>query len=473
MSTETNSTYRLNSDKAWKASAVVAVVGLILSGVGLAMGGTERFGFSYLFGFFVTLTVFLGALFFVISQHITQGHWAVSTRRISELVLTGAPVIVLGVVGLLGGVLSGAFPMYDEWISASSHGDGHGDHGAAHEEHGGLNVLGGTAHAQPSGPTEAEDDADSTGLPGRHGTVETHDRDDTASTRPHHSLQEQRAHHALLAKKTGWLNKTSFAIRAIIYLLVWLAIAFFYYKKSVEQDSSKDKALTVQMARWAPLSAVGFGLSLTFAAFDWLMSIEPTWYSTIFGVVIFAGSALSILAVTILVSLGLMENGKVGDAINVEHLHDHAKLMFGFMCFWTYVSFSQWMLIWYAGIPEEAVFFWQRWEGGWEAVSVFLPIGHFALPFYFLISRVIKRDLPKLKAGVIWLLVMHVVDIFWYVMPNATEHAHLSVGVADVGCLLLFGGAFFAVVFYNMNRVSLIPVGDPRLSRALHHHQSY
>ena len=173
----------------------------------------------------------------------------------------------------------------------------------------------------------------------------------------------------------GWESTVMRAARSLFWILagielaiaaVWLAISFFYYKKSVQQDTSKDKALTVQMARWAPLSAVGFGLSLTFAAFDWLMSIEPTWYSTIFGVVIFAGSALSILAVTILVSLGLMENNKVGDAINVEHLHDHAKLMFGFMCFWTYVSFSQWMLIWYAGIPEEAIFFWKRWEGGWD-----------------------------------------------------------------------------------------------------------
>ena len=459
------SSYQLKSDKAWKTSAGVAIVGLVLAAVGLAMGGTDRFGFSYLFGFFVTLTVFFGAMFFVISQHITQGHWSVSTRRISEVVLTGVPVIVLATLGLLAGVMSGSFPMYDEWIAAGDHSGGHGE-----AEHGSLDVLGGTARAQEAGHEGHDHAAGAHEAPahaeGEHGAV-------AHGERPHHSDQELRLHHELLGKKVSWLNKGSFAIRAIVYLLIWIAIAFFYFKKSVEQDTTKDKATTVQMARWAPLSAVGFGLTLTFAAFDWLMSIEPTWYSTIFGVVIFAGSAVSILAVTILVGLSLMENGKVGTAITVEHLHDHAKLMFGFMCFWTYVSFSQWMLIWYAGIPEEAVFFWQRWEGGWETVSVFLPIGHFVLPFYFLISRVIKRDLPKLKAATIWLLVMHVLDIYWYVMPNATDAAHFAPNIADLGCLLLFGGAFFAVVFYNMNRVSLVPVGDPRLPRALHHHQSY
>jgi hypothetical protein len=224
------------------------------------------------------------------------------------------------------------------------------------------------------------------------------------------------------------------------------------------------------MKRWSPLAAIVFGLTLTFAAFDWMMALEPTWYSTIFGVVVFAGSAVGMLALTTIIAISLIHRGLVGKVMNVEHVHDLGKLLFGFMCFWAYTSFSQWMLIWYAGIPEEATWFHKRWEGGWQFWSLMLMLGHFALPFYFLISRMVKRRLPLMMIGAVWLLIMHVADVYWYVMP---QFGALTLSPVDFGALFLVGGIFFAYVFWMLGRVPLVPVGDPRLQRSIQHHQSH
>jgi hypothetical protein len=179
---------------------------------------------------------------------------------------------------------------------------------------------------------------------------------------------------------------------------------------------------------------------------------------------------VSILALTILIGLSLYKRGLVADAINPEHFHDLGKLLFGFICFWTYVQFSQWMLIWYAGIPEEATWFHKRWEGGWQFVSYLLIFGHFVAPFLMLISRVQKRALRWLQVMCFWVILMHIVDIYWFVMPQA---GGFHVQPADIGALLFVGGVFFAYVFWQLGRVPLVPVGDPRLQRSLHHHQTH
>ena len=451
---------------AWKIAAAVGGLGLLGTLAGFSMDH-ERIGYSFLFGYFATLTLLFGAMFLVIAQHVTQGHWGVSTRRIPELVMSGAPVMAVFGLVLLGGVAAGQFTQYGQWMGGHH---GGGEHGAPAGEHHGANdaaLLGGTAHAQEHGAEHA--------AAAEHGAAE-HGADVATvghMIAPNHF--EEHAHHELLAKKASYLNKGRWLAFGIAYLVIWLAISFFFFRTSVKQDETKDKQLTMKMKFWAPLSAIGFFLTMTFAAFDWLMALEPAWYSTIFGVIIFGGSAVCILAFTILVGLGLSEGGHTGHAITTEHFHDLGKLMFGFMCFWTYVSFSQWMLIWYAGIPEEAVWYHRRWAGGWQIISMLLPIAHFALPFVFLISRVIKRNLGLLKVGAIWLLVMHVVDIYWFVMPHATEVPEFSAGKLwiDVSALLLVAGTFLAVVFKNMHQVNLVPVGDPRLSRSLHRHQTY
>jgi hypothetical protein len=285
-----------------------------------------------------------------------------------------------------------------------------------------------------------------------------------------HTPQETALHHQILSEKTGYLNTKGWAARGIGYLLLWSLIALMYFAWSRRQDEDRDPRHTVRMQSFAAPSLILFAGSLTFAAFDWLMSLEAAWFSTIFGVVIFAGSAVAILALTILIGLSLYKRGLVGDAINIEHFHDLSRLMFGFVCFWTYVSFSQWMLIWYAGIPEEATWFHKRWEGGWQFVTYLLIFGHFVAPFMLLISRVQKRALPWLQVMCFWVILMHIVDIYWFVLPQA---GGFHVQLADIGALLFVGGTFFAYVFWQLGRVPLVPVGDPRLQRSLHLHQIY
>ncbi|NLY94977.1 MAG: hypothetical protein GXY23_13235 [Myxococcales bacterium] len=442
-----NNNYRLSEGSRWaglwKVAAGLGVVGLGITAWAF-LADPVHFGYSYLYGFFAILTFLFGALFLVIAEHLTAGHWGVTTRRLAEFILAGAPVLaVFGAIYLVL-ALTGKVHVYDEWMG------GHHDDEAAHAvvEQGLFGAS--VAHAS-SGESH-----------GAHGDLYPRG----------HSAQEAELHHHVLEHKAPYLNKSRFFIFGLVYLLIWVGLSFFYYRRSVKQDEDHDPSHTVKLRAFAPVAAILFGLSLTFAAFDWLMSLEPAWYSTIFGVVIFGGSAAAIFALLIVWGVSLHRSGEVGDAINVEHIHDLGKMMFGFFCFWTYVSFSQWMLIWYAGIPEEAVFFHKRWQGGWQTVSVMMILLHFALPFLLFISRIFKRNLvwARIMASVI--LFIHLVDVYWYVLPNGSPvvgHGMLF----DVGALLMVGGFFFALVFKKMNDHALIPVGDPLLERSLHHHQSY
>jgi hypothetical protein len=442
--------YRVGNDafwaRAWVAPLALAVGGGLLTAV---TAGPDRLGYAYLFALFTTATFMLGGLFLVLVQFLTASYWGVSSRRIVEVVMSGAPVIALLALPFIAGVVLGKINIYDEWQSVAAH----GDHA---EEHGVLELGASLAHAQDG---EAHDGA----------------AEHVAHEAPHgeehaHTSQEIALHHHVLSQKTGYLNTKGWAARSLGYLLVWSLLAIMYFGWSRRQDQDGDPRHTMRMQKLAAPSLMLFALSLTFASFDWLMSLEAAWFSTIFGVIIFAGSAVAILALTILIGLSLYKRGLVGDAINTEHFHDLSRLMFGFVCFWTYVQFSQWMLIWYAGIPEEATWFHKRWDGGWQFVTYLMIFGHFVAPFLLLISRVQKRDLRWLQVMCFWLILMHIVDIYWFVMPQA---GGFQVQLADVGALLFVGGTFFAYVFWQLGRVPLLPVGDPRLQRSLHLHQIY
>jgi hypothetical protein len=453
--------YRVGNDafwsRAWVAPLVLAIAGGL---VAVLTADADRLGYAYLFGLFTTATFMLGGLFLVLVQFLTASYWGVSSRRIVEVVMSGAPVIALLAIPFIAGVWLGEINIYDEWQSAAAHGDHAEEHGdsdsdsesdSASDEHGMLELGASVAHAQDHGSDPGVDEA-------------AHEEEHA------HTSQEAALHHQILSEKTGYLNTNGWVARGIGYLLIWCLIALAYFGWSRRQDEDRDPKHTLRMQRLAAPALILFALSLTFAAFDWLMSLEAAWFSTIFGVIIFAGSAVSILALTILIGLSFYKRGLVGDAINIEHFHDLSRLMFGFVCFWSYVQFSQWMLIWYAGIPEEATWFHKRWEGGWMFVSYLLIFGHFVAPFLLLISRVQKRALGWLQVMCFWVILMHIVDIYWFIMPQA---GGFQVQLADVGALLFVGGVFFAYVFWQLGRVPLLPVGDPRLQRSLHLHQIY
>jgi len=451
--------YRVGDDRIWKR-AWLAPLGLAIVGGLLAVltADADRLGYAYLFGLFTTATFMLGALFLVLVQFLTASYWGVSSRRIVEVIMSGAPVVALLALPFIAGVALGKIHIYDEWQSVSAHGehaepDSGSDHASDHEEQGVLDFGSGVAYAQADGEVH-----------GGHSEAEAHDEAHS------HTPQEAALHHEVLEKKAGYLNTKGWVARGLVYLLVWCLLALAYFAWSRRQDNDHDPKHTVRMQSLAAPSLILFAGTLTFAAFDWLMSLEAAWFSTIFGVIIFAGSAVSILALTILIGLSLYKRGLVGDYINIEHFHDLSRLMFGFVCFWTYVHFSQWMLIWYAGIPEEATWFMKRWDGGWKFVSYLLIFGHFVAPFVLLISRVQKRALPWLQVMCFWLLFMHIVDLYWFVLPQAGA---FQVQLADIGALLFVSGVFFTYVFWQLGKVPLVPVGDPRLQRSHHLHQIY
>jgi hypothetical protein len=452
-----NKDYRVGDDgiwaRAWVAPLVLAIAGGL---VAVLTADADRLGYAYLFALFTTTTFMLGGLFLVLIQFLTASYWGVSSRRIVEVVMSGAPVVALLALPFIAGVALGKINIYDEWQSAAAHaehGDDHGDSDSESDsesdEHGMLELGASLAHAQDHG-----DPADEAAHEEEHS----------------HTSQEAALHHEILSEKTGYLNTNGWAARGIGYLIIWSLIALMYFGWSRRQDEDRDPRHTLRMQSLAAPSLILFAGTLTFAAFDWLMSLEAAWFSTIFGVVIFAGSAVSILALTILIGLSLYKRGLVGDAINTEHFHDLSRLMFGFVCFWSYVQFSQWMLIWYAGIPEEATWFHKRWEGGWQFVTYLLIFGHFVAPFLLLISRVQKRALRWLQVMCFWVILMHIVDIYWFVLPQA---GGFHVQLADIGALLFVGGVFFTYVFWQLGRVPLLPIGDPRLQRSLNLHQIY
>jgi hypothetical protein len=172
-------------------------------------------------------------------------------------------------------------------------------------------------------------------------------------------------------------------------------------------------------------------------------------------------------AVTILLALSLRANGHFRKAVNVEHFHDLGKLQFGFLVFWAYVNFSQYMLIWYASIPEETTYYHKRWSlggDGWKAWSLAIVFGHFIIPFFVILSRNAKRALSPLGVGAAIILFFHFVMVYWLVMPY---YGPLSPSLADLACMMAVGGLYFTLVFYRMTQHAIVPIRDPRLSRAL------
>jgi hypothetical protein len=282
----------------------------------------------------------------------------------------------------------------------------------------------------------------------------------------HWSHEDALAHDKLLQSKQGYLNTGFFYARAALYFVCCTALGLWFWSSSRKQDVSGDESLTRRMIWVSGPAIMIFAVTVTFAAFDWIMSLEPHWYSTIFGVYYFAGCLVGAFAMIVLLTAGLVRAGHLADVINTEHFHDLGKLLFAFTVFWAYIGFSQYFLIWYGNIPEETAWFLRRMEGSWQEISILLAAGHFIVPFFFLMSRHIKRRTPLLITGALWMLFMHLVDVHWLVMPTLHKYdPHLT--VLDVTTLVGVGGWFLAAVTWIMRRQALVPLRDPRLSESL------
>jgi hypothetical protein len=274
------------------------------------------------------------------------------------------------------------------------------------------------------------------------------------------------AHDPLLVAKAGFLNPTFFLIRLVIYFAIWGVMASFLHRTSVAQDASGDPSLTLRMERLSAPGMVLFALSLNFAAFDLLMSLDPHWFSTIFGVYYFASSVVVFLAGMPKILYALQARGILKNAVTVEHYHDVGKLLFGFIVFWAYIAFSQYMLIWYGNIPEETEWFLKRQTGGWTTVSLILIFGHFLVPFLLLVSRKIKRRPLLLAVTGGYVAMMCWIDIYWLVIPEFSPGV-ARFGLLDVLCLLGMNGVYSAAFILRLRKHSVVAEKDPRLEESL------
>jgi hypothetical protein len=245
-----------------------------------------------------------------------------------------------------------------------------------------------------------------------------------------------------------------------------VGIAVLYYRGSSGQDVSGDPAVSARLRRLAGPALIAMALTLTFASIDWIMSLTPHWYSTMFGVYFFAGSFVGFIALLSVVSVAMRSAGLLDTVISAEHLHDVGKFLFAFTAFWAYIAFSQFFLIWYANMPEETIWYQARMEGTWMQVSWFLVAGHFVAPFFYLMGRRVKRQGSTLALGGAWLLIMHYVDLYWQVMPTL-HPAGLRPSILDAAAFLAVAGCFLAAAGWLMRRQALVPIRDPRLAESL------
>ncbi len=278
------------------------------------------------------------------------------------------------------------------------------------------------------------------------------------------------ASHAL-HKKAAYLNSGFFLVRFVFYFGFWTLISRYYLNSSLAQDSSKDASgIMAKMRAVAGPAMIGWALTMTFCAIDLLMALDPLWFSTIFGVYYLASCVLGNNSFIALTAMWLHKSKVLTKSVTTEHFHDLGKMMFAFTVFWAYIGFSQFMLIWYANIPEETGWFKERfvggWCGGWGLLSATLLFGHFVIPFFGLLSRHIKRRRPTLAFWAIWQLVMIYLDMYWLVMPN-THAEGPPFALIDLACWVGVFGVFVAGIAMRAKNLNLMPTNDPRLPKSL------
>ncbi len=272
----------------------------------------------------------------------------------------------------------------------------------------------------------------------------------------------------LLQEKRAYLNAPFFLVRAAAFFGLWILFTRYFVKTSLAQDHGQGgESATAAMRKWSAPFVLIFAITATFASFDWLMSLDPYWFSTIFGVYVFSGMVLASLACVTIATVKLRAAGRFGSGmVTDEHLYSLGALLFAFTGFWAYIAFSQYMLIWYANMPEETSYLFRRLNGDWLGVSIALAIVRFALPFMLLLSRPAKMNPRILVWASVLVLVGQLLDLYWLIMPEL-HHTAPALGWQELGPLLLVVGALLLFVSRFLGRHSPLAVGDPLLNESL------
>jgi hypothetical protein len=370
---------------------------LIAGSIGAALVSLSRWSedprrwlYSYLTALVFVITASLGALAWLMLQHVSRAVWSVVLRRLLENLTRPLPWLALGFVPIA---------LHLPWI-----------YSWADSAHAGSDLA--------------------------------------------------------LTRKAAWLNPVFFNTRAAAYLAIWALLATLLARISARQDQAADLRANDRMRAISSWGLVLLGLSSSYAAFDWLMSLDPHWSSTIYGVYVWAGSLVSSLAALILLTLALRGSGRLGWTVTTEHLHDLGKLLFSFVVFWTYIAFSQYFLIWYANFPEETGWYITRRTGSWNTLSWALCLGHFTVPFFLLLFQSIRRDAFWLGFLAAWVLVFHYLDLYWLIMP-ALYPKRAQPDWLDGSLVAALGLAWCSIVAHACQSRPAVPIGDPRLSESI------
>jgi riboflavin transporter FmnP len=276
--------------------------------------------------------------------------------------------------------------------------------------------------------------------------------------RPLDSIADKHLREHLQDLTSSYLNVHGFIIRAAIYLAIWNLLSFLLTKWSKEQDTppSRDNS-----GRFKAVSGPGlilYAFTISFAAIDWVMSIDPSWISTIYGLLILIGELLSAMCFAVVVERILVDYKPMSELLKPDFVQDHGKWMLTFTMVWAYFSFSQWLIIWAGNLPEEITWYMRRLNGGWGFIGLFLVVFQFAVPFVLLLSRPFKRDIRRLVWLAVWILFMRYLDLFWIIEPNYSKTFNLT--LADIVVSIAIGSIWMACFFRNLNTLPLLPAYD-------------
>jgi len=274
------------------------------------------------------------------------------------------------------------------------------------------------------------------------------------------------AHDEVLRHKQLYLNTPFFLVRAAIYFLVWNAISYLLNAWSLEQDRTGNPLIARRMQALSGGGLVAYGLTITFASFDWLMSLEPHWFSTIYGVLIMGGQGLSALAFLTAALVWLSRRPPLDRIVAASHFHDLGNLMLAFVMLWAYFSFSQYLIIWSGNLPVEIAWYLHRLQTGWRPVAIALIVFHFCVPFVLLLSRRVKRQPEMLVKVAVAILCIRLIDLFWLIGPEFHEHG-IAVSWMDLVVPLTLGAIWLGVFVYQLRGRAILPVHDPEFDEAL------
>ncbi len=456
------------------------LAGWVGGGTGGFYGGLKYAMSGYLLAFVYALSLCLGGLFFTLLQYLYRAGWGVNVRRISETMAGTLPFALLLGLPILLSVLAGLGTPYiwAQWsptVVVEEYAEGYdakGPTAGVSDKLSAVAQLGekpmGTAdHVDgegiAAGPLQVGKGPAAEGPAAEHPAGEEH----AAEHGSHLKVYDEG-----VLQKRGYLNPIFATIRLLAYAAFFGLVGRNYFKTSLRQDKTGDWTLTRKMEVFAAPGLLMFGFMVTFFAFDTLMSLDPHWFSTIFGIYIWAGCAVGGFSAIIVTMNLLQREGYLTASISTEHFHDMGKFLFASVFFWGYVAFSQYMLQWYASLPEETHWFLRRGATtvvaemtGWTFVIVAILFGHLLIPFAGLLSRHVKRNKGFLTFWAVWLLIFHWVDLWWLVMPEA-ETGGMTWVLPEV---LMTGGLLGIVVWRfltTLSQNSLRPLQDPRVEES-------